>query len=103
MPKKFEKKTGTPESRIKKLVKERLIEIGAYQFWPVQMGLGAATLDCLVCFRGRFHVIETKRPGKKPTARQEVIMEQIRAAGGTVHVIDNETAARELFTEEVAL
>lgn len=46
------------------------------------MGLGAATLDDLVCLRGRFIGIEYKAPGKVPTARQNLTMEQIRQAGG---------------------
>lgn len=49
---------------------------------PVQTGYGAATVDFLVCYRGRFYGIETKRPGKYLTPRQFLIMQTIRDAGG---------------------
>ena len=87
-------KTGILEKTIKTAVKKRLIELGCHQFWPVQRGLGAATLDCLICYQGKFCAIETKRPGKKPTPRQELTIAEIRAAGGTVLVIDSVEAAR---------
>ena len=87
----------TPEGKIKAAIKKRLNFIKAYYFFPVQMGMGSATLDCLGCWRGRFFGIEAKAPGKKPTARQLVTMEQIRQAGGTVYVIDNIEDAEKLF------
>lgn len=58
--------------------------------------MGASTLDCLVCFCGRFIAIETKAPGKKPTDRQRMIIEKIRAAGGVALVIDGEDGLSEL-------
>lgn len=87
----------TPEGKIKAAVKKRLNFIGAYHFWPVQMGMGSATLDCLGSWRGRFFAIETKAPGKKPTARQLVVMDEIRRAKGHVFVIDNVEDAEKLF------
>jgi hypothetical protein len=86
------------ERRVKQAVKERLNTIGAYHFWPVQMGLGAVTLDCLGCRDGRMFAIECKRPGGKVTARQELTINAIRAAGGEVFVIDSIEAAKQLFT-----
>lgn len=70
----------TPEGRVKAKLKKILG--GAYQFWPVQTGYGAATVDVLACIVGRFWGIECKAPGKKPTPRQLTTMKQIRAAGG---------------------
>ena len=32
-----------PEAKVKDAIKTYLKEIGAYQFWPVQTGYGAAT------------------------------------------------------------
>lgn len=72
----------TPESRVKKKVRNYLSAIGAYRFSPVQMGIGSPTLDDLVCFRGRFLAIEYKAPGKAPTPRQILTIGQIRAAKG---------------------
>jgi hypothetical protein len=61
------------------------------------MGMGAATLDCLGSWHGRFFGIETKAPGKKLTARQKVTAEAIIAAKGWVIVIDNVEDAEKLF------
>ena len=76
------------ESTVKKEVKKRLKAMGAYHFWPVQMGLGDVTLDCLGCYQGRCFGIETKAPGKMPTLQQRHTMERMRAAGALVLVID---------------
>ncbi len=75
----------TPEKKIKDAVRAYLKEIGAYYFMPVQMGYGASTIDFLVCHKGRFYGIETKRAGvDKGTPRQECIMREIAEAGGGV-------------------
>ena len=81
----------TPEGRVKAKLKARLKAVGAYQFWPVQMGYGAATVDCLAAAFGRFVGIECKREGvEKPTPRQARVMEQIRAAGGLTYLVTME-------------
>jgi hypothetical protein len=77
----------TPEGYEKSLVKKYLSQIGAYQFWPVQTGYGAATVDCLACINGRFIGIEVKKQGYHPssfTARQRVTLNAIFASGGLV-------------------
>lgn len=78
---------ATPESIVKNKVKKVLKEAEAYQFWPVQMGYGAATIDCIGCHEGRFFGIETKAPGKHPTARQRLTIESQQEAGAMVFVI----------------
>jgi hypothetical protein len=84
----------TSEGRTKDKLKVYLKEQGCYQFWPVQTGYGAATVDCLACIPGEikqhgyFHGIECKRQGlKKPTNRQAAVMREIRAAGGTTWLV----------------
>lgn len=73
------------ESNVKSALKAYLKEIGAYQFWPVQMGYGSATIDVLICYKGKFYGVETKRPEvKKPTPRQACVMREIAEAGGGV-------------------
>ena len=72
----------TPEAKIKKGICTYLRSLGAYVFCPVQRGLGSSALDILVCHQGRFYGIEVKVPGKKPTPRQAIVMEQINVAGG---------------------
>lgn len=88
------------EKTVKQAVKKRLTEIGAYQFWPVQMGMGTRTIDCLGVYKGRFYGIETKAPGKEPTLAQDITMKKIKAAGGLVFVVDSTKAANELFRSD---
>ena len=73
-----------PEAKVKDAIKTYLKEIGAYQFWPVQTGYGAATVDVLVCWRGLFLAIEVKRGDTRPkaTLRQVTVLQEIAAAGG---------------------
>lgn len=78
----------TPEGKVKDKVKRLLKKYDCYYFMPVQTGYGAATLDILACCNGVFLAIETKAPGKKPTPRQEITIEAIEKAAGTVMVID---------------
>ena len=54
----------------------------------VPYGLGASTLDYLVCHYGHFIGIETKAPGGVITKRQLFTAVCIEAAGGKVFVID---------------
>lgn len=85
------------EKTVKAAVRKRLHELGAYQFWPVQMGLGTRTVDCLGCYKGMFFGIETKAPGKNPTLAQKFTIEKIQAAGGQTFVVDSTEKAHELF------
>ena len=64
----------TPEGKVKEQVKRLLRSHNAYYFMPVQNGMGAPSLDFLICHNGNFLGVETKAPGKKPTKRQEVTM-----------------------------
>lgn len=74
----------TPEGRVKKDVKRILDAFGVYYFMPVQTGFGAAGLDyhCVVQFgdHALAFFIETKAPGKEPTARQAMFAEERRKA-----------------------
>lgn len=86
------------------MVKARLKEAGAYQFWPVQTGLGAATVDCLACVPvlvtremigatvGLFVAIETKRADKPvaATPRQIATLREIHGSGGRTQVVQNQ-------------
>ncbi len=76
-----------PEAKVKARVKKTLKAYGAYQHWPVQMGYGAACLDCHGSYKGLYYAIETKAPGKHPTPRQLITIEDIENAGGKVFVI----------------
>ena len=90
------------EKTVKAAVKKRLKELGAYQFWPVQMGLGTTTLDCLGCWQGNFFSIETKAPGEKPTMTQNLTASAMRAAGGVVLIVDSEEKAMAITAAHLA-
>lgn len=88
----------TPEGKIKALINKVIDSYGEriYKFMPVQTGYGATAIDYLVCADGLFVGIEAKRPGKDATPRQEVVLEDIRRAGGSTFVIDDEEDVRAL-------
>ena len=72
----------TPEAKIKAEISAYLKKIGAYEFRPVQRGLGKTTVDHLACYKGRFVGIEAKVWPKMPTPRQARVLANIRDAGG---------------------
>ena len=79
----------TPEGKVKRKVSALLKAAdGVYYFCPVQTGFGMSTLDYLGSSRGRAFAIETKAPGKKPTMRQKVIINEMKLASIRVFVID---------------
>ena len=91
----------TPEGKVKAKVSDILRKAsGVYYHMPVPGGYGGTTLDYIGCCHGKFFAIETKAPKSKPTARQNVIIAQIRASGGEVFVIDGDTSALSLWLED---
>ena len=89
----------TPEGKVKNSVKKLLTDGKRwgkiYQFWPVQTGYGAATLDCLGCYQGRAFAIETKALGGKPTKRQRLTIREMEDADMVVFVIDGPERLRD--------
>lgn len=82
---------STPEGKVKKTVSALLRSTPElYYFMPVPSGFGDMSLDYLGCYRGHFFAVETKAPGQKPTNRQNMTIERMRAAGATVFVIDGD-------------
>ena len=90
------------EKDVKKALRIYLDGLGTYQYWPVPMGYGAATVDVLVCCRGLFYAIETKRPGiNEPTDAQRFVFSKVQRAGGAV-ILENSVfleATRAVFGE----
>lgn len=82
----------TPEGRVKKAVikvlKPYVDRDDLYYFMPVPSGYGESSLDFVGSFKGRFFAIETKAPGKKPSALQVRMIERIMASDGMAFVID---------------
>lgn len=88
----------TPEGHVKNEVKKIFIlhKPRLYAHWPVQNGMGAPTLDCIGVVNSFAFAIETKAPGKKPTPRQQITIDQMREAGCKVFVIDGAPGLTEL-------
>lgn len=83
---------ATPESKVKKRVKDILKNLGAYYVMPVTSGYGnSGAPDFLVCIRGKFIGIECKSGKKKPTALQEKNFNLIDNAGGWTFVVNEES------------
>ncbi len=73
----------TPEGEVKQEIKDRLTELGVYQFWPVQSGFGKRGIDCYACYKGRFIAIECKRAegGKLTGIQMDILMHVIEQGG----------------------
>lgn len=80
----------TPEAKVKAKVNKVLARYkDLYRYMPVPSGYGAPSLDYVCCYRGQFFAIETKAPGKKPTAVQMHTIAAMERAGARVFVIDH--------------
>jgi len=89
----------TPEGEVKAEIKKVLASYGdeLYSFWPVQTGYGVRTIDCIVCYRGRFIAIEVKRKGMRARRFQERILDQISKAGGSAIDLNNVAALQDML------
>jgi hypothetical protein len=88
------------EADVKADVKAYCKEIGAFYFMPVQMGYGRSAVDFLICWRGLFIAVETKKPGvTEPTARQEFTIKEIKEAGGQAIVINHVNQFKRLIDQ----
>jgi Holliday junction resolvase len=82
----------TPESKVKKAINELLDEFrdAVWRFMPAQgMYAKKGVPDFVCCINGKFFCVETKAPGKNPTALQSLVHFEIDKAGGRVFVIDS--------------
>jgi hypothetical protein len=84
----------TPEGKIKARINKLLdsYEGHMYRYMPVPSGYGKQSVDYLVCVDGLFVGIEAKKPGERPTARQDGVLEDIRAAGGSTFVVNDDAS-----------
>lgn len=96
---------ATPESKVKAKVKKILADRERWGYiwtnWPVPGGYGRSTVDCLGVIHGLAFAIETKAPGGKPTALQQLEIERLREAGAEVFVIDGDTSELEQWLTDV--
>ena len=80
---------STPESKVKARINSILSQAkNVWWFMPVQNGMGKATLDYIGAHCGHAFAIEAKAPGKLPTPRQMVTMQDMLKAGITVFIVD---------------
>lgn len=80
---------STPEKKVKLRVVAQLKKLGAYYFYPVTGGFGASGVpDIIVCYKGKFFGLECKTIGNKPTPLQLLNINNIRIAGGTALVVN---------------
>jgi hypothetical protein len=83
---------ATPESKVKKKVKEILNEYKPYMFMPSMNGYGSSGVpDIVACIQGRFYGIECKANGNKPTKLQLKNLYDIVKAGGVGIVVDEKS------------
>lgn len=84
----------TPEAKIKALVKKGLAwierdhpgKIAARM--PVSRGMGKPWLDFVLCVRGRYVLIETKRDANHPlTLQQKITKAEFEDAGAVVFLV----------------
>ena len=83
----------TPEGRVKAAVKKllRQYEPDLKFDMPVPYGYGRATVDFIGVYKGAGFCIETKAPGKRPSALQEDFIQEWQRAGGVAFVIAGST------------
>lgn len=80
---------STPEAKVKAKIKKLLAEHNVYYAMPIGSTFGNSGVpDFLCCINGYFLAIEAKAKGNKPTALQEKHLKDIREAGGTAIVVD---------------
>lgn len=79
--------SATPESKVKKRVREMLDALGIYHFMPPANGFGRAGIpDIIACMDGHFIAIECKAGKGTTTALQDRELDRIHNAGGTTYI-----------------
>ncbi len=82
---------STPEGKVKAKISKVLRDTpDLYYEMVVPGGYGKSGLDYSGCYYGRAFYIEAKRPGEKPTPRQETTIAEQRRARAKVFVIDGD-------------
>jgi hypothetical protein len=90
-------KTLKTENDVKKALKAMLTEIGAFRFSCAAGGYGGVygISDDIVCYKGRFVAIESKRPGRREeeneglSAHQVIFGKNVQKAGGLFFKVDD--------------
>jgi|SRR6266576_6217457 len=80
------------EKDVKQALREFLKSLGpkCYSHWPVPVGYGESSLDCIGCYDGFFFAIECKREtGGDITDRQQATMKKMWVSGGLTWIEDS--------------
>lgn len=78
---------ATPESKVKKRVREILDKLSIYHFMPPANGFGRAGIpDIIGCLNGHFIAIECKAGKGTTTPLQDRELDRIHNAGGTTFI-----------------
>mgnify|MGYP007069505928 FL=1 len=84
----------TPESKVKAKIKDILKAHNVYYAMPIGTGYGNSGVpDFLCCVNGHFLGIEAKAGKGTTTALQDKNIQQIKDAGGTATVVNEDTLA----------
>lgn len=84
----------TPESKVKAKIKDILKAQNVYYAMPIGTGYGNSGIpDFLCCVNGHFLGIEAKAGKGTTTALQDKNIQQIKDAGGTATVVNEDTLA----------
>ena len=82
----------TPEAKVKAKIKAIFKAHNVYYAMPIGTGYGNSGVpDFLCCVNGHFLAIEAKAGKGTTTALQEKNLQQIKDAGGTATVINEDT------------
>ena len=82
----------TPEAKVKAKIKDILKAQNVYYAMPIGTGYGNSGVpDFLCCVNGHFLGIEAKAGKGTTTALQDKNIQQIKDAGGTATVINEDT------------
>lgn len=81
----------TPEAKVKEKIKKILKEHDVYFAMPMGTGYGNSGVpDFLCCVSGKFVAIEAKAGKGIPTALQEKNLRDVKTAGGTALVVNED-------------
>lgn len=90
----------TPESVLKRDIKDYLKSIGAY--WSMVAGGAFAKTgdpDMIACWQGRYYAIEAKTPTGRQSQWQKIRQKQIEEAGGAYILARSVDDVREVIEQ----
>lgn len=87
------------EQTIEKQLKKTIEQHGGLALKFVSPGMAGVPDRLIILPQGRYAFIEVKAPGKKPRPLQQARIEQLKAMGCTVHILDNPNNIQKIINE----